>query len=75
MGLKSRAKVNSLKEESVTAIAALEEKHKALLEAVEKVNELSLLTEDELQRLHDLEVGEFFKTNMGAEGLLTVLKN
>ncbi len=71
--LKSKARSASLKEEEAAELARVEEITKALTEKIKVIKRLSLLSEDEYQRLADYGAEDFVKVGMGAEALLDVL--
>ncbi|OGY30415.1 MAG: DNA-directed RNA polymerase subunit beta' [Candidatus Woykebacteria bacterium RIFCSPHIGHO2_12_FULL_45_10] len=75
IALKAKARLKSLKEEEMAELSRVEEINKALSERIKTIRKLSLLSEDEYQRLIDYGVSDFIKVGMGAEALLEVLKN
>lgn len=74
MELKSRQKVVQVRDELALETTRLEEIFKNLIERVENLNKLSLLSEDEYFKLSDYGVTDFFTVGMGAEALERVLK-
>jgi len=73
INLKTKARVAALKEEEAAELARVEEINKALTEKIKTIKQLSLLSEEEYQRLVDYDAADFLKVGMGAEALLEVL--
>ncbi len=73
--LKNRQEIAKLRENHSTQLSQLEEIYKAVSDLVKSVTVLKVLSEDELYKLEEYQVGDFLKVAMGAEGLLEVLKN
>jgi DNA-directed RNA polymerase subunit beta' len=71
--LKTKAKINSLREEMALEQNRVEEIYKSLSDKVKAVNWLSLLTEDDYQRFLDQGIEDFLEVGMGAEALHKVL--
>lgn len=74
INLKAKARQTALKEEEAAELSRVEEISKALSERIKQIKKLSLLSEDEYQRLSDYGVEDFMKVGMGAEALLEILK-
>lgn len=72
--LKNRQEIAKLRENHSIQLSQLEEIYKAVSELVKSVAPLKVLSEDELYKLEEYQVGDFLKVAMGAEGLLEVLK-
>ncbi|MDP2671841.1 MAG: DNA-directed RNA polymerase subunit beta' [bacterium] len=72
--LKEKARLASLKEEEAAEMARVEEISKTLSDRIKTIKKMSLLSEDEYQRLADYKVEGFMKVGMGAEALLEILK-
>ena len=72
--LKVKQGIQALRDENLLKQEQLEEIYRSLGEKVKALRELSLLTEDEYLKLGDYKATGFFKVNMGAEGLLEVIK-
>jgi len=74
MKLKTKQKIQSLRDEQILEQERAEEIYKAIADIVRGLVELSFLTEDEYLKLIDYRAASFFKAGMGAEALLTVIK-
>ena len=75
MDLKIKAKQAYLRDELVVEMDNLESTKRGLIDRVKSISFLTLLTEEEFQKLGNLGVSNFFKLAIGAEALLNVLKN
>ncbi len=73
--LKTKQKIQSLRDELILEEEKIQEKYKSIIDLVQKIKKLSLLTEDEYFLLTSQNAASFFKAGMGAEVLLEVIKN
>jgi DNA-directed RNA polymerase subunit beta' len=75
LDLKAKARRNNTNEEKEEELTRLRELQKAAIEKVKIIKELSVIAEDEYQKLADYGAVDFIKVGMGAEAILEVLKN
>ncbi|OGY26095.1 MAG: DNA-directed RNA polymerase subunit beta' [Candidatus Woykebacteria bacterium RBG_16_39_9b] len=75
LNLKAKARFNSLKEEESNEIARNNELYKSMQDRIKQIKPFGLISEDEYQRLIDLNAADFIKVGMGAESLEEALKN
>jgi DNA-directed RNA polymerase subunit beta' len=73
--LRGKQKIQGLRDELVLEKEKIQEKNKNLLDLIQRIKELSLLTEEEYFRLSAVRGLSFLKVGMGAEVLLEVIKN
>lgn len=73
--LKAKARRTSVKEEEGVELAKLHEVQKAACEKVKIIKKLSVIAEDEYQKLASYGATDFIKVGMGAEAILEVLKD
>ncbi|MGB9706807.1 MAG: DNA-directed RNA polymerase subunit beta' [Microgenomates group bacterium] len=72
--LKTKQKIQSLKDEFVLELQEVEEIYQTIFELAKNLRPLSLLTEEEYLKLSEYKVTSFFKAGMGAEVLLEMIK-
>jgi DNA-directed RNA polymerase subunit beta' len=72
--LKTKQKIQSLKDEAVLEEERTQEIFRTLGEIVRNLRQFSLLTEDEYLKLVEYKAASFFKAGMGAEVLQEVIK-
>jgi len=72
--LKTKQKIQNLKDEFVLELQRVEEIYRTISELVKNLKPLSLLTEEEYFRLSEYKAISFFKAGMGAEVLLEMIK-
>jgi DNA-directed RNA polymerase beta' subunit len=72
--LKTRQKIQSLKDSFVLEIQEVEEIYRLISELVRNLKEYSLLTEDEYLKLSEYQASSFLKVGMGAEVILEAIK-
>ncbi|MCX6724778.1 MAG: DNA-directed RNA polymerase subunit beta', partial [Candidatus Shapirobacteria bacterium] len=72
--LKSKQRIQGLRDELILEQEKIEENSKAISDLIQNVKKLGLLTEDEYFRLVANNATSFFKAGMGAEVLLEVIK-
>src|SRR3990167_2204756 len=74
ISLKGKAKLAVLRDEESEELIRSGNEGKALLNRIESISKLSLLSEDEYLRFIDYGIESFLKVGMGAEALLEALK-
>ena len=72
--LKAKARRTNLAEEERVELSSLRELQKAASEKVKLIKKLSVIAEDEYQKLASYDAIGFLKVGMGAEAILEVLK-
>src|SRR3990172_454653 len=72
--LKTKARLNALRDEENSEISKEDERNKAIIEKIKTISSLSLLSEEEYLKLVDFGIDSLVKVGMGAEALLEVLK-
>ncbi len=72
--LKTKQKIQNLRDETVLEEEKTEEVFKTISEIVRNLRQFSLLTEDEYLKLVEYKAASFFKAGMGAEILQEVIK-
>ena len=72
--LKTKQKIQNLRDETVLEEEKTEEVFKTISEIVRNLRQFSLLTEDEYLKLVEYKAASFFKAGMGAEVLQEVIK-
>ncbi|MCH7541405.1 DNA-directed RNA polymerase subunit beta' [Patescibacteria group bacterium] len=73
--LKAKAKRTSSKDEEAAEVARVGELQKVTIDKVRLIKKLSVIVEDEYQKLADIGAIDFMKVGMGAEAILEVLKD
>ncbi|PIZ46920.1 DNA-directed RNA polymerase subunit beta' [Candidatus Woesebacteria bacterium CG_4_10_14_0_2_um_filter_39_14] len=73
--LRAKQKIQGLRDELILEQEKAQEESKSLLDLIQRIKKLSLLTEDEYFRLATARGLSFLKVGMGAEVLLEVIKN
>jgi len=73
--LELKQKVALMRDNLERELSKLEEITEKTKSVVKTVKLFTFLTEDEFLRLHELKADTFFKVGMGAEALLSILKN
>ena len=74
LGLKAKARRNSVREEEGVELARLQEIQKVVCDKVKIIKKLSVIAEDEYQKLASYSAADFMKVGMGAAAILEVLK-
>jgi len=72
--LKTKQKIQNLKDEFVLELQRAEEIYRTISELVRNLKPLCLLTEEEYLKLLEYKVSSFFNAGMGAEVLLEMIK-
>lgn len=70
-----KEEIRQTNEETIKKQTRLEENYKLVLEKAAKIAPLEILPEDDYLKLAEFKATDFFKTAMGAEALLEVLKS
>ncbi len=73
--LKTKAKLNALRDKEADEISKEEGKNKVIIDKIKTISSLSLLSEDEYLEFVDYGIDNFVKIGMGAEALLEALKS
>ena len=75
LGLKAKARRNSLREEETAELAKNEELRTSTSEKVKFIKKLSVISEEAYHRLKNYGAEDFMKVGMGAEAILELLKS
>ncbi|MBI3981179.1 DNA-directed RNA polymerase subunit beta' [Candidatus Microgenomates bacterium] len=73
--LAGRQKVLATKSSVAEQQKQLEEIYEKIIEIVKNRKSLDVITEDEYYKLKDYQVGDFLKVGMGAEAILSIIRN
>ena len=73
--LRAKQKIQSLRDELILEQEKIQEGGKALLDLIQRIKKLGLLTENDYFRLANFKALSFLKVGMGGEVLLEVVKN
>lgn len=72
--LKTKQKIQNLRDQSLAERERAEEIYQAIIALVKNLKEKSLLSEDEYLKLSEYKAADFFKVDMGAEAVLEAIK-